>query len=66
MVAGLGNLRGLPLVRGERVLVEIVSRQMRERNRHGIMAHWSGTPSELADYYKTYLDQLDQVAGESD
>ena len=63
---GYQALRTALLLEGERVLVEIISRQMRERNRHGIMAHWAGTPSELADYYKTYLDQLDQVAGESD
>ncbi|MEE2716316.1 MAG: HD domain-containing protein [SAR324 cluster bacterium] len=63
---GYQALRTALLLEGERVSVEIVSRQMRERNRHGIMAHWSGTPSELADYYKTYLDQLNQVAGESD
>ncbi|HIL88242.1 MAG TPA: bifunctional (p)ppGpp synthetase/guanosine-3',5'-bis(diphosphate) 3'-pyrophosphohydrolase [Deltaproteobacteria bacterium] len=63
---GYQALRTALLLEGERVTVEIVSRQMRERNRHGIMAYWSGTPSELADYYKTYLDQLDQVAGESD
>ena len=63
---GYQALRTALLLEGERVTVEIVSHQMHERNRHGIMAHWSGTPSELADYYKTYLDQLNQVAGESD
>ena len=45
------------------ILIEIVSQKMQNLNRHGIMAHWQGTPSELTDYYQTYLNQLDHLAG---
>ena len=30
------------------------------------MAHWQGSPTELADYYRIYLNQLDQLAGDKD
>ncbi|MGK5095552.1 HD domain-containing protein [Deltaproteobacteria bacterium TL4] len=47
---------------GEHVFLEILSLEMHELNLHGIMAHWKGTPNELAVYYQSYLDQLDQIA----
>lgn len=51
---------------GERVFVEILSQEMHEMNQHGIIAHWKGSPTELADYYRSYLEQLDPVAGDKD
>ena len=47
---------------GERVELEIISREMKESNRNGILAHWNERTSELEDYYRTYLEQLDQIA----
>ncbi len=47
---------------GERVELEIISRAMKESNRNGILAHWNERTSELEDYYRTYLEQLDQIA----
>ena len=35
---------------------------MKESNRNGILAHWNERTSELEDYYRTYLEQLDQIA----
>ena len=61
---GHQGLQTLILLDGERVSIEIVTPRMKEGNRNGVMAYWQGTPSQLADYYRTYLDQLDQVAGE--
>ena len=51
---------------GEQTLIEIVSEEMLTKNQYGIMAHWSGSPTELADYYRIYLSQLDQMAGDKD
>ena len=42
--------------------LEIISREMKESNRNGILAHWNERTSELEDYYRTYLEQLDQIA----
>ncbi|MBC8257793.1 MAG: bifunctional (p)ppGpp synthetase/guanosine-3',5'-bis(diphosphate) 3'-pyrophosphohydrolase [SAR324 cluster bacterium] len=53
-------------IEGEQTCIEIVSVEMQEKNQFGIMAHWQGSPTELADYYRTYLSQLDQMAGEKD
>ena len=39
---------------------------MLKKNQHGIIAHWQGSPTELADYYRIYLNQLDQMAGDKD
>ncbi len=61
---GHQGLQTMLLIEGERISIEIVTPRMREGNRHGVMAFWQGTPSQLADYYRTYLDQLDQVAGD--
>ena len=35
---------------------------MKESNRNGILSHWNERTSELEDYYRTYLEQLDQIA----
>ena len=32
---------------------------MRQLNEYGIMAHWKGSVSELSNYYRTCLEQLD-------
>ena len=53
-------------IEGEQTCIEIVSEEMLKKNQHGIMAHWQGSPNELADYYKIYLNQLDQMAGDKD
>ena len=53
-------------IEGEQTLIEIVSEEMLTKNQYGIMAHWSGSPTELADYYRIYLSQLDQMAGDKD
>ncbi|MBT5833665.1 MAG: bifunctional (p)ppGpp synthetase/guanosine-3',5'-bis(diphosphate) 3'-pyrophosphohydrolase [Deltaproteobacteria bacterium] len=53
-------------IEGEQTCIEIVSEEMLKKNQHGIMAHWEGSPNELADYYKIYLNQLDQMAGDKD
>ncbi|MDE0792222.1 MAG: HD domain-containing protein [SAR324 cluster bacterium] len=53
-------------IEGEQTLIEIVSEEMLTKNQYGIMAHWRGSPTELADYYRIYLSQLDQMAGDKD
>ena len=53
-------------IEGEQTCIEIVSEEMLKKNQHGIMAHWKGSPNDLADYYKIYLNQLDQMAGDKD
>ena len=53
-------------IEGEQTLIEIVSEEMLTKNQYGIMAHWSGSPTELADYYRIYLSQLDQMSGDKD
>ena len=35
---------------------------MKESNRNGFLRHWNERTSELEDYYRTYLEQLDQIA----
>ena len=47
---------------GERIEIEIISKLMKESNRNGILSHWNERTSELEDYYRTYLEQLDQIA----
>jgi len=53
-------------IEGEQTCIEIVSEEMLKKNQHGIIAHWQGSPTELADYYRIYLNQLDQMAGDKD
>ena len=53
-------------IEGEQTCIEIVSEEILKKNQHGIMAHWKGSPNELADYYRIYLNQLDQMAGDKD
>jgi len=53
-------------IEGEQTCIEIVSEEMLKKNQYGIMAHWQGSPTELADYYRIYLNQLDQLAGDKD
>jgi guanosine-3',5'-bis(diphosphate) 3'-pyrophosphohydrolase len=53
-------------IEGEQTCIEIVSEEMLTKNQYGIMAHWSGSPTELADYYRIYLSQLDQMAGDKE
>ncbi len=48
---------------GEPISFEIVSKQMRQLNEYGIMAHWKGSVSELSNYYRTCLEQLDLFSG---
>ena len=63
---GYQGLQTEIILEGELVWVEILSKEMHDLNQYGIMAHWTGSPTELAEYYRNYLDQLDQVAGEKD
>lgn len=53
-------------IEGEQTCIEIVSEEMLKKNQYGIMAHWHGSPTELADYYQIYLSQLDQMAGDEE
>tara|TARA_B100001250_G_scaffold9798_1_gene8486 strand:- start:3382 stop:5583 length:2202 start_codon:yes stop_codon:yes gene_type:complete len=53
-------------IEGEQTFIEILSEEMLIKNQNGIMAHWSGSPTELADYYRIYLSHLDQLAGDED
>jgi len=53
-------------IEGEQTCIEIVSEEILKKNQYGIMAHWQGSPTELADYYRIYLNQLDQLAGDKD
>ena len=53
-------------IEGEQTCIEIVSEEMLKKNQYGIMAHWQGSPTELADYYQIYLSQLDQMAGDEE
>jgi RelA/SpoT family (p)ppGpp synthetase len=53
-------------IEGEQTRIEIVSEEMLKKNQYGIMSHWHGSPTELADYYRIYLSQLDQMAGDKD
>ena len=39
---------------------------MLKKNQYGIIAHWNGSPTELADYYRSYLSHLDQMADDKD
>ncbi|MBF0238316.1 MAG: bifunctional (p)ppGpp synthetase/guanosine-3',5'-bis(diphosphate) 3'-pyrophosphohydrolase [SAR324 cluster bacterium] len=51
---------------GELVWIEITSREMHGLNQHGIMAHWKGSHAALAEYYQNYLQQLEDLTGDSD
>ena len=53
-------------IEGEQTCIEIVSEEMLKKNQYGIMAHWDGSPTELADYYQIYLSHLDQMAEDKD
>ncbi len=63
---GYQGLQTEVVVRGEVTFIEITSRQLHALNWHGIMAHWKGTPTELAEYYKAYLEQLDHLMTDKD
>ena len=63
---GYEGLRTELRIEGEQTCIEIVSEEIVTKNQYGIMAHWQGTPTELADYYRIYLSQLDQMAGDED
>ena len=63
---GYKGLRTELLIEGEMVCIEIASREMHTLNSHGIMASWQGTPSELAEYYRIYLEQIDHIVGEKE
>ena len=63
---GYEGIRTELRIEGEQTSIEIVSEKMLTKNQYGIMAHWSGSPTELADYYRIYLSQLDQMAGDKD
>jgi len=54
------------MIEGEQTCIEIVSKKMLKNNQYGIMAHWQGSPTEIADYYRIYLSQLDQLAGDKE
>ena len=63
---GYKGLQTEIIVEGEVTFIEIASRDMHALNWHGIMASWRGTPSELAEYYRIYLDQIDHIVGEKE
>ncbi|MBF0277317.1 MAG: bifunctional (p)ppGpp synthetase/guanosine-3',5'-bis(diphosphate) 3'-pyrophosphohydrolase [SAR324 cluster bacterium] len=63
---GYKGLQTEIIVDGEVTFIEIVSREMHALNWHGIMAYWKGTPSELAEYYRIYLEQIDDIVGEKE
>ncbi|SVD39513.1 uncharacterized protein METZ01_LOCUS392367, partial [marine metagenome] len=47
---------------GELIDIEIISLEMKEANRSGILAQWNERTEDLEHYYRTYLEQLDQIA----
>tara|TARA_Y100001970_G_scaffold293411_1_gene440023 strand:- start:635 stop:2848 length:2214 start_codon:yes stop_codon:yes gene_type:complete len=53
-------------IEGEQTCLEILSEEMLIKNQFGIMAHWRGSPTELADYYQIYLNHLDHMAEDKD
>ncbi len=53
-------------IEGEQTRIEILSEEMLIKNQYGIMAHWRGSPTELADYYQIYLSHLDHMAEDKD
>ncbi len=63
---GYKGLQTEIIVEGEVTFIEIASREMHALNWHGIMASWKGTPSELAEYYRVYLEQIDHIVGEKE
>lgn len=63
---GYRGLQTEILIEGEMTAIEITTRDMHAANWHGIMGHWTGTPTELADYYRAYLDQIDHMVGEKE
>ena len=63
---GYEGLRTEIRIEGEQTCIEIVSDEILRKNQYGIMAHWHGSPTELADYYQHYLSQLDHMAGDKD
>lgn len=63
---GYKGLQTEILMEGEAIFIEIASKEMYALNWHGIMASWKGTPSELAEYYRIYLEQIDHIVGEKE
>ncbi|MBF0287054.1 MAG: bifunctional (p)ppGpp synthetase/guanosine-3',5'-bis(diphosphate) 3'-pyrophosphohydrolase [SAR324 cluster bacterium] len=63
---GYQGLQTEIIVQGEVTFIEIATRQMHSLNWHGIMAHWKGTSTELAEYYRVYFEQIDNIIGEKE
>ena len=63
---GYRGLQTEIIVEGEVTYIEIATREMHALNWHGIMASWKGTSSELAEYYRIYLEQIDHIVGEKE
>lgn len=63
---GYRGLQTKIFIQGETVSIEMVPKAMHVLNEHGIMSHWKGTASEVADYYKSYFNQLDKLVTEDD
>ena len=63
---GYRGLQTEIMVEGEVTFIEIATRKMHALNWHGIMASWKGTSSELAEYYRIYLEQIDHIVGEKE
>ena len=47
---------------GERIEIEIISLEMREANKNGILSQWEDDTEKLGHYYKNYLKQLNEIA----
>ncbi len=63
---GYQGLQTEIVVEGEVTFIEIATRDMHALNWHGIMAHWKGTSTELAEYYRIYFEQIDNIIGEKE
>ncbi|MCZ6556904.1 MAG: HD domain-containing protein [SAR324 cluster bacterium] len=51
---------------GEPITIEVFSTDMEKVHRSGILADWSASQEEMSRYYQSYLELLDQFAGNED